>query len=299
MYCHKHSLPKRFLGRDPHPAVNIRRIRIGSPVKLLRFLIEAVHQDLHLRTDSGRIVLIHDSGLQFLNNANAFRGSVRIHMLHSGGRCSLFRRKHEGANPLHSGFLQKVQQLLKFFLSLSRQAGNQACADDKPGDPISKLCQQVTQERTVPSPVHPLQNFIVTVLNGNVQILDNLRLLCNYIDQFIVDFIRINVMNPNPVQSFNPAQTAKKFRQKTLVLGKIHSVAAGVLRNDNQFFHALCRKGFCLSDHIFHFPGAVLSPQIGNDTECAAIVAALSNFDKRIMGRCGKNTSHLLLRCVD
>ena len=220
-------------------------------------------------------------------------------MLHGGSLGTLLRGEGERTHPLHAGFPQEVAQLLKFFLTLAGQTGNQAGANDQTRDIIPQLLQQRPQERAIAAAVHQLQNLVVAVLDGNIQVFDNLRLLRHHPDEFIVNFIGVDIMHPHPMQPLNLAQPVQQLRQQPGMFRKIRAIAAGVLRHHNQLLHAGISKLLCLCQHVLHPPGAVLAPQGGNHAIGALVVASFGNLDVSIVLGGGENAPGLHLRGID
>ena len=51
--------------------------------------------------------------------------------------------------------------------------------------------------------VHALEDGIIDVLNGNIQIFDNLRLPGDDVNEIVGHFIGVQVVNPNPGEALN------------------------------------------------------------------------------------------------
>ena len=115
------------------------------------------------------------------------------------------------------------------------------------------------------------------MLNRNINAMADLWFCSHDFDQFICDPILIAVHQPNPVKSINPAKLAEKLRQFVFPI-QIDAVIRYILRDQNQFLAAGCRKLFCLRQHIFHLLAAKTAANRGNHTVSAVIVTALGNF---------------------
>ena len=137
------------------------------------------------------------------------------------------------------------------------------------------------------------------MLDGNVQILDDLGLLCHHTDEFIIDFIGIDIVDTNPMNPIDSGQLPEQLRQQPPVAGKIGSVAAGILSHHNQFLHTGIGQHSGFVEYIIHLSAAVLAPQRGNDTVGAVVVTSLGDFDVSIVGGGGENPGGFHLRCVD
>ena len=67
------------------------------------------------------------------------------------------------------------------------------------------------------------------MLDGDIQVFDNLGFGGHGDDEFIVDFIGIDIVDPDPVDSVDPAQLPQKLGQLPPVAGQVRAVAAGIL----------------------------------------------------------------------
>ena len=105
-------------------------------------------------------------------------------------------------------------------------------------------------------------------------------------------------MYPNPNQTVNLTESAQQFRKSSFTI-KVESVAAGVLRHNDQFFHAVGCKLLCFLYQFLHRAGAVFAAQLGDDAEGAPIVAALRDFQISIIFRCCENPAVFRLGGVD
>ena len=137
------------------------------------------------------------------------------------------------------------------------------------------------------------------MLNGDVQIFDDLRLRGNHVNQFIVNFVRVDVVHPNPVQAVNLAQLPQQLGKQPLVLREIRAVAAGVLGHHHQFLHAAVRQQPGLVEDVVQLTAAVPTPQVGNDAVGTAVVTALGDFQEGVVLRGGDHPAGFLLRGID
>ena len=133
------------------------------------------------------------------------------------------------------------------------------------------------------------------MLNGNVQILHDLRLARQHVDQLVGHLIRIEVVDAHPDDPVDPAKLAQQLRELALAV-EVNAVAAGVLRHDDQLLRTAGSKLLCLLDQLFHRAAAVSSAQRRNDAERAVIVAALRDLQVRILPRRCKDAPALLNR---
>ena len=137
------------------------------------------------------------------------------------------------------------------------------------------------------------------MLNRNIQIFHDLRLLGHGLDKLVVDLVGVNIVNTDPVKSFDLAQLMEQLGQQALMSRQVGAVAAGVLRHHNQLLHTGIGQHPGLVEHIVQLSAAIFAPQRWDHAVGAVIVAALCDFDVRIVLGGRKDTPGLFLRGVD
>ena len=137
------------------------------------------------------------------------------------------------------------------------------------------------------------------MLDGDIQILDDLRLGCDGLDQLLVDLVRVDVVQSDPVESLDGTELPKKLGQQPLAVAQVGAVAAGVLGDHDHLLHALMGQDAGLIEHIVQVSGAELAPQGGDHAVGALVVAALGNFQVGIVLGGGQHTAALHLGGVD
>ena len=93
--------------------------------------------------------------------------------------------------------------------------------------------KQIAQKCRIATAMHRFENPVIHMLNRDIQIFDNFRLLRNGINHFLCDFIRIQVMQPYP-SKFHAAQLMQQFRQHLLVI-QISAITGDILCYHNEF----------------------------------------------------------------
>ena len=106
-------------------------------------------------------------------------------------------------------------------------------------------------------------------------------------------------MHPNPVEPFNFAKPTQKCSQQPLVLREVRAVAAGVLSHHDELLYPAVRQHPGFVEHVVQLTAAIPTPQVRNDAEGAAVVAAFGDFDKGVVLRGGDDPAGLLLRGID
>ena len=79
------------------------------------------------------------------------------------------------------------------------------------------------------------------MLDGNIQIFDDLRLVCQHVNQLFGHLVRIEIMHTHPDKAVDGAELLQQLRQLPLAV-QIDAVAARVLRNDDQLLDAAVRQ---------------------------------------------------------
>ena len=136
---------------------------------------------------------------------------------------------------------------------------------------------QFGQGLLVAPAVHGLQHLSGSVLQGQIDVFQNLRLIGHHIQQFVGDGIGIAVQQAHPAELFNLAQPAQQLRQLQFAV-QVQTIAAGVLGNDNELFCAVVHQLLGLFHNALHGTAAVAAADEGNGAVGAAVVAALRDF---------------------
>ena len=151
-------------------------------------------------------------------------------MVHLRRLGALLRGEGKHARPLDADLPQEFTQLLEGSLVLIGQTGDEAGPQHQAGDTLAQLSKHLGQGRLGIPAVHGLQNRVVAVLDWNVQIGQNLGLRRDGVDQLIGDLVRIQVVEPDPVE-VQLAQLFQQLRQLVLTV-QVRAVAGNVLGDD-------------------------------------------------------------------
>ena len=135
------------------------------------------------------------------------------------------------------------------------------------------------------------------MLDGNIQIRQDLGFLCDGIDQLIGDLIGIEIVQTDPLE-IELAQFTQQLCQLMLAV-EVRAVTGDILCNHQQFLHA-CRSQFgSLVQNLIHGAAAILAAQRRNHTVSAMVVTALGNAQIGIPGRGRQNAGAALLCRMD
>ena len=115
------------------------------------------------------------------------------------------------------------------------------------------------------------------MLQGEIHILYDLRLLRKNLDEFIAKIFRITVEYPNPCNLINLRQCLKQCGKHRFMI-EIQTIVCTVLCDENNLPHATSRKVLHLRDNILHGAAAKISPNKRNCTKCTTMVTSFGNF---------------------
>ena len=114
------------------------------------------------------------------------------------------------------------------------------------------------------------------MLNGDIQILDDLRLSGDDVDELIGDLVGIEVVQPNPLDAVDGAQLGQQLCQRPAAV-QVQAITGDILGHHDEFFHPGFRQVAGFFQDLFLRTAAEPTPDEGDDTEGAAVVTALSN----------------------
>lgn len=122
------------------------------------------------------------------------------------------------------------------------------------------------------------------MLERNIEVLYDFRLVCDNVDQLIGDLVGVEVMQANPGE-VQLAQLAQQIGQQALVLGQVHAVLGDVLRDNDKLLDACLGECTRFFEQGRHLAAAVASAQLGDDAVGAGVRAALCDFEISGVGR--------------
>ena len=135
------------------------------------------------------------------------------------------------------------------------------------------------------------------MLDGDVQVLDDLGLPGDDVDEFVVDLVGIEVVEPNPMEG-QLAELSEELAQ-TAAAVEVGAIPGNVLGNDQQLLHAAVRQAPGLLQQGLEVPAAVAAPEVWDDTVGAAVIAALGDLQVGGIGGRGHHTRAILDGMVD
>ena len=118
--------------------------------------------------------------------------------------------------------------------------------------------KQVRYGRLCIPAVHGLQNTVIAVLNGDIQIGQDLRFPGNGVNQFLRHLVGVEVVQAYPVE-IQTAQLPEKFC-KLMFTVQVRAVAGDILGNHQQFLYARRRQFRRLIQQFLHGTAPVAAP---------------------------------------
>ncbi len=195
-------------------------------------------------------------------------------MRHGGGGRPLLGGEGEDADALNARLLQEGAELFKLLFALAGKPRDEARAEHQPRDALAQSAKQRADLVPGAAPVHALQDCVIDVLDGDIQIFDDLIVLRDLVDQLVVELIGVEVVEPDPLDALDLRKLLTELRKAAFPV-EIGAVARNVLRDDDELPDAVGGKLPCLRDDVFEPSRAVVPPDVGDRAEGAEVVAAL------------------------
>ena len=182
--------------------------------------------------------VLHDRGLELEDQIGAALGFLIIHMLHLRGGGPFLGGEGEDADALDTGLLEKFAQLIKFGLSLAGEPRDQTRAQHQTGDALAQRFEEPADVRARAAAVHALEDRIVDVLDGDVQILDDFGIVRDLVDELLVKLVHIQIVKPQPLDALDLRELPAQLGQTAFPI-EIGAVAGDVLGDDDELLHPM------------------------------------------------------------
>ena len=179
-------------------AVDVGRVGLAAAEPALGEPVVTLAEDAERLADAGGVEFVHYARLQLAHELGApLCDGSRRDVRHLGGGRPLLGREREHADALHARLAQEVHELVKLGLALAGKARYERRADDDAGYLAAEPSYQLAYLAAAPAPVHALQNGVVYVLDGDVDVLDDLGVRRDLAYQRAVNFVGIEVVQPD------------------------------------------------------------------------------------------------------
>ena len=132
------------------------------------------------------------------------------------------------------------------------------------------------------------------MLQRHVEILHSLGLLCQYVEKAVADVRRVGVHHPHPLNPIRVRQLAQQMRQRVRFV-QVLAITRRILRDQDQFLHALFGKLVCFGDDRSKPATAKMTAHLRNKTEGTGTVAPFGNLDIGVLARRGEHARRRLV----
>lgn len=127
-----------------------------------------------------------------------------------GGQAARLRGIGEDPGAFQAEFMEELAQRLEILLGLAGEAGDEAGPQDQAGDPLAQLAEEVAGLLSAAPAVHGLEHMVADVLDGNVQIFDDLRLVGDHVNELVADLIGVEIVQPDPMHALDGTELGQE-----------------------------------------------------------------------------------------
>ena len=136
------------------------------------------------------------------------------------------------------------------------------------------------------------------MLDRDVEVVYDLRVIADRPDQLLRDLLRIAVQDTDPLETLDLRKPVQQLR-KALLSIEIDTVEGRLLGHQDQLLRALGGESLRLLQEVLHRYRAVVSAQLRDDAVGTALVAALGDLEIRGVVLCILDALHLHVQTLD
>ena len=125
--------------------------------------------------------------------------------------------------------------------------------------------------------VHTCEHIVGDVLQSDVEILANVRLLANYVEQFERELVRISVVQTNPLYALYICNVRDKIGDVTLAID-VHTIICKFLSDYLELLHAISHEFAHLLQNLLLRTADMLTGDDRYSTIGTTAVASLANL---------------------
>ena len=185
------------------------------------------------------LLLGHDAGLDLHHQFGALVLDFLLDLaVHFGSNGVLLGRVGKAAQTVELHFLDEVAQILELLLGLAGEACDQSGAQGDAGDLAAQLADHLQQLGAVGAAVHILEDGVIAVLDGQIEVGHHLLIALHGGNELIRDALRVSVHNADPLEARHLVQLIQQLTDAA-GLAPVLAVSGGVLCDHDQLFHAL------------------------------------------------------------
>ena len=155
--------------------------------------------------------------------------------------CAFLLRVGESPHTLEACPFHKLYEFLEVFLCLAREANEQCCAQMQTRHLLADALYELHCLRLSNMAMHTCEHIVGDMLQSDVEILANVRLLTNNVKQFKRELVRISVVQTNPLHTLYICDVRDKVGDMTFAVN-VHSVVCQFLSDNLELLHATCHQ---------------------------------------------------------
>ena len=184
----------------------------------------------------------------------------------------------EDADAVKAHLADEVQQVLELRVRLAGEADQERRPQGQIGQGVAHLAEQPLVLLDRPAALHRFEHQVVAVLQGHVNVGNDLRQFAQGVNQRLTHHRRVAVQQAQPLDAVHFGQRPQQFGQGQPPV-QVHAVGGRVLRDQVQLPRA--RRGELprFLDQPLNRLGAVLAANAGDGAERAGVVAAFGDLE--------------------
>ena len=269
---------ERLFAGHADVAVHLGGIGSGAAEVEAALVVHAVAEDADSLAHLCGLLLGHDAGLDLHHQLSALVLDFLLDLaVHPGGNGVLLGGVGKAAQTVELHFLHEVAQVLELLFRLTREARDEGRAEGDVRDLTAQLADDVQQLGAVGTAVHVLEDRVVAVLDGQVEIRQDLLVPLHGGDEVVGDALRVSVHDADPLEARDLVQLVQQLADAAR-LAPVLTVGGRVLGHDDELLDALTGQPAGLGHTVGHLAAAQRAADAGDRAVVAAVVAALGDL---------------------
>ena len=184
----------------------------------------------------------------------------------------------EASHAVEAGLEEELFQFLEFGFGFARIADNKGGADADVGDEVAELLQELQGLFAVDATIHGVEQAGVDVLEGDVDIVADVRMLSDGLNGVDGERGRVGVVEANPWGAALGGEEVEKVAESAAAV-EVEAVVGGVLSDEDEFFGSIVDQLLRFEEDVFDGAGDVFATDEGDGAVGAAAVAAFGYFE--------------------
>src|SRR6266568_539020 len=274
---------------DEHLAVNFGSMGRGTSLpKQVGFFARAFQHYFNLAANPLLTALTADALLELHEFAAASLDFLGRHLVAEQvcGR-AFFVGVGENAEPVELCGSDEVAKLLEIAFGFAGKSDDERCSQGDIGNRLAHLCNQLEENLRRAAALHSLEDGSRGVLQGNVDVAAQARVLGKHLQQARRDLVWIGVEEPHPIQVFDLRKLLKQGGEAVLN-PKVFAEAGCVLPDEVDFANALRGQSLRFGHNGGDAARTELAAKLRDDAEGAGMITSFCNLDVGGMARRGE-----------